>query len=74
MGQIVDDLLLTSLATTGVMQLNLELVPVKDLIENALELTHTAIVERGLTISTSVADSLYTSAGLTQCSIVDTKC
>jgi CheY-like chemotaxis protein len=70
MGQIVDDLLSTSLATTGVMQLNPELMSVKDLIENALQLTHTAIVDRGHTVSTYIADSLYISADPTQCSIV----
>jgi signal transduction histidine kinase/ActR/RegA family two-component response regulator len=70
MGHIVDDLLSTSLATTGVMQLNPEPVAVKDLIENALELTNSAIVERSHTVSTSVAASLYASADSTQCSIV----
>jgi signal transduction histidine kinase len=70
MGHIVDDLLSTSLATTGVMQLNPEPVAVTDLIENALELTNAAIVERGHTVSTSVAASLYASADSTQCTIV----
>jgi signal transduction histidine kinase/ActR/RegA family two-component response regulator len=70
MGQIVDDLLSTSLATTGVMQLNPEPISVKDLIENALELTNAAIVNRGHTVSTSVDASLYAFADPTQCSIV----
>jgi signal transduction histidine kinase/ActR/RegA family two-component response regulator len=70
MGHIVDDLLSTSLATTGVMQLNPEAVSVKDLFENALELTNAAIVDRGHTVSTSVDASLYALADPTQCSIV----
>ncbi|QIN62647.1 Sensor histidine kinase RcsC [Caballeronia sp. SBC1] len=70
MGHIVDDLLSTSLATTGVMQLNIEPVSVKDLIENALELTNAAIVDRGHTISTSVDATLYAFADRTQSSIV----
>ena len=70
MGHIVDDLLSTSLATTGVMQLNPQPVAVKDLIENALELTNAAVVERRHTVSTSVAASLYVFADPTQCSIV----
>jgi CheY-like chemotaxis protein len=69
MGHIIDDLLSTSLATTGVMQLNPEPVCVKDLIENALELTNAAIVDRGHTVSTSVDASLYVFADPTQCSI-----
>jgi len=70
MGHIVDDLLSTSLATTGVMQLNPEPVAVKKLIETAIELTNAAIVDRGHMVSTSVSDSLYASADLTQSSIV----
>src|SRR3984957_16556057 len=70
MGHIVDDLLSTSLATTGVMQLNPEPVAVKKLIETAIELTNAAIVDRGHKVSTSVSDSLYASADLTQSSIV----
>jgi signal transduction histidine kinase/ActR/RegA family two-component response regulator len=70
MGHIVDDLLSTSLATAGVMQLNPEPVSVKDLIENALELTNAAIVDRGHTVSTSVDASLYAFADPAQCSIV----
>jgi signal transduction histidine kinase/CheY-like chemotaxis protein len=70
MGHIVDDLLSTSLATTGVMQLNPEPVSVKDLIENALELTNAAIVDRGHAVSTSADRSLYAFADRTQCSIV----
>jgi signal transduction histidine kinase/CheY-like chemotaxis protein len=70
MGHIVDDLLSTSLATTGVMQLNPEPVAVKKLIETAIELTNAAIVDRGHMVSTSVSDSLYASADPTQSSIV----
>jgi CheY-like chemotaxis protein len=43
---------------------------VKDLIENALELTNAAIVDRGHTVSTSVDASLYAFADPAQCSIV----
>jgi CheY-like chemotaxis protein len=70
MGHIVDDLLSTSLATRGVMQLNPEPVAVKKLVETAIELTNAAIVARGHKVSTSVSDSLYASADLTQSSIV----
>jgi signal transduction histidine kinase len=52
------------------MQLNPEPVAVKDLIENALELTNAAVVERRHTVSTSVAATLYAFADRTQCSIV----
>lgn len=70
MGHIVDDLLATSLATTGVMQLNPEPVSLKDSTENALELTNAAIVDRGHAVSTSVDSSLYALADRTQSSIV----
>jgi CheY-like chemotaxis protein len=43
---------------------------VKDLIENALELTNAAIVDRGHAVSTSADRSLYAFADRTQCSIV----
>ncbi|SAL09327.1 PAS/PAC sensor hybrid histidine kinase [Caballeronia sordidicola] len=71
MGEIVDHLLSTSLVSFGALELHLEPISVKTLLEHAIEMSQAAILEGQHSFSWRiVGDAPWVSADRTQCPLV----
>lgn len=70
MSEIVDHMLSASLVSFGAVELKLEPIPVKTLVDQAVEMSHSFILDGQHAFTCAIADDLWVTADWTQCPLL----